>query len=179
MQIIDIDNISYKSQRLLDFQFDNATKSLEEYFECKVTFNKETDTFIIIKGNDVLEIKDIDYLLMDPQGKLSYKKYNNIALSISTEEIDDFWNDILEVEQKESFSINQKIYAFNKFFMRKYHNFKFEERYKFYNEIFNILPSDFKHKHPVTETDFMWIADRLQNNLNKEEKIKFIVNLNL
>jgi hypothetical protein len=177
MQIIDIDNISYKSQRLLDFQFDNATKSLEEYFECKAVFNKEKESFVFIKGNDVLEVSDIDYLLMNPQGKLSYKKHKQESITENSE-IEDFWNDLLEEKEEEkSFSINQKIYSFSKFFMRKYYSS--ENGWKFYNKIFSLLPGDFKSKIPTTDTDFMWIADRLQNVLNKEEKIKFIVELGL
>jgi hypothetical protein len=179
-EIIDIDDVSYTSQRLLDLQCDKGIKSLEEIFNCKVFFNKESEKFVFIKGNDVVEVKDIDYIMKDQDGNLRSRKYTqqNELPNYSTEEIEDLWNDCLEEKEEEkSFSINQKIYSFSKFFMRKYYSS--ESGWKFYNKIYNLLPGDFKYKMPFTDTDFMWIADRLQNVFNKEEKIKFIVELDL
>lgn len=192
MRIIDIDDISYRVQRLLNCQFNNSMKVLEEYFSCKIIFNEESDTFVFMKDNYVLELRDIDYIMMDPKGKLSVKKHvEQLELTdygYSSKELEDFWNDDFEVKFENNFNINHKIYAFSKFFMRKYYKYKndsaseFIQGYvqnEFYNDIKNFLPKDFKHKYPVKDLDFMWIADRLQNILNKEEKVKLITNLNL
>jgi hypothetical protein len=179
IEIIDIDDMSYTSQRLLNFQFDDGIKYLEEIFDCKVFFNKESEKFVFIKGNDVVEARDIDYIMKDQHGNLRSRKHilGELIHDYSSEEIDSLWLDCLEEREEREFDIQQKVYAFDKFFMRKYYEYTLKGN--FYFKIKNYLPTEFKHKYPHTDLDFKWIADRLQNVLNKEEKIKFIIELDL